>query len=529
VIFAKPLAVTSANCPLRLLILITSFALLCGCATPAAQTAPVATTAPEAAARCAGLGQQPPPNITIASASAVTDRADLPAFCAVRGTIAPSIGFEMRLPLQDWNGKLYQSGCGGFCGSVQPDKPGWSNTINGALQMGYAAITTDAGHTGGLGDASWAPGNPQALALFAHESIPLAHAAAAQLVTKFYGDDPQRSYFGGCSNGGRMGAMAAQRYPDLFDGIFAGGSVLNLSQNGGIFGSWVVQSNTRADGSLILTAGNFAAKLPMLEAAVLAQCDATDGLADDNISEPRACQPDLDSLPACSPGAPDTGQCFTETELAVLQRWYQGPRNTAGEQLYPGMPPGSERYWLVWFLDRPGQTAPGNSLGGDYARYMGFSEGAPQGYTAMDFDFDTDPPRLAANGELLDALDPDLTDFREGGGKLLMWHGWQDPLVLPDQSVGYYRQLEATMGGQQATQDFVRLFMIPGQGHCWEIPASQPDQFNPLAVLERWVEQGEAPEKLQLTTPAAAPASAAPPARSATLCPYPIAANSCSR
>ncbi|HET6565068.1 MAG TPA: tannase/feruloyl esterase family alpha/beta hydrolase [Xanthomonadales bacterium] len=488
------------------------------------------------AINCSALLGQQHENIRLDSAEVVSGRAGLPAFCAVRGTIEPTVGFEMRLPVEGWNGKLFQAGCGGYCGAVLPDKPGWSNTINGALQMGYAAITTDSGHQGGLGDASWALDNPKALELYAHSSIPLAHAAAVQLSAAYYGTEPQRSYFGGCSNGGRMGAIAAQRYPQLFNGIFAGGSVLNLSQNGGIFGSWVVQANSSPDGSRILTAENFAAKLPLLQAEVLAQCDSSDDRQDGNISQPRACEPDLPRLPACpnSAGGPDsptndTASCFTEAELGVLNRWYQGPQNTAGEQLYPGMPPGSERYWLVWFLDPPGQTAPGNALGGDYARYMGFPEGVPENYTALDFDFDHDPPRLAAQGELLNALDPDLDDFREAGGKLLMWHGWQDPLVLPDQSVAYYQQVETQAGGTAAAQDFVRLFMIPGQGHCWEMPAEQPDQFNPLFVLEQWAEQGKAPDTLLLTTPPAEAGSTARQGQSAVVCPYPIAANSCSR
>ncbi len=503
-------------------------AVLAGCAGQAVQYGPAAG---QVAANCTGFLTRPLEGIRVDSAEVVSGREDLPAFCAVRGTIAPTIGFEMRLPLDGWNGKLFQSGCGGYCGAVIPDKPGWSNTINGALQMGYAAITTDAGHTGGLGDASWALDNPEGVELYAHRSIPLTHDAAMQLAEALYGHDPELSYFGGCSNGGRMAAMAAQRYPDIFDGIFAGGSVLNLSQNGGIYGSWVVQSNTAEDGSRILTAENFAARLPVLEAAVLAQCDASDGREDGNITQPRECKPDLSQLPICTASnGSDPATCFTAAELGVLQRWYQGPRNSAGEQLYPGMPPGSERYWLVWFLDRAGRTAPGNALGGDYARYLGFPEGVPDGYTAMDFDFDRDPARLAANGEQLDALDPDLSAYRDRGGKLLMWHGWQDPLVLPDQSPGYYESVEAVMGGTEPTQEFMRLFMIPGQGHCWEIPASQPDQFNPLAVLERWVEQGEAPEQLLLSTPpAAASGGLAEPGETAVVCPYPIAANSCSR
>lgn len=139
---------------------------------------------------CEALVNQSFAEISIESATPVHDQQPLPDYCAVRGTIAPSIGFEMRLPLQDWNGKLFQAGCGGFCGAVIPDKPGWSNTINGALQKGYAAITTDAGHEGGLGDASWALNNPQAVTLYAHQSIPLTHAAAEQLVME--GSEPTR-------------------------------------------------------------------------------------------------------------------------------------------------------------------------------------------------------------------------------------------------------------------------------------------------------------------------------------------------
>lgn len=478
--------------------------------------------------RCVQLAQQPFAGIRIEATEMVMDRPDLPGFCAVRGTIEPTIGFEMRLPLEGWNGKLFQSGCGGYCGSVLADKPGWSNSINGALQKGYAAITTDAGHQGGMGDASWALNHPQVLAIYAHQSIPLADDAAQQLVKAFYGSEPKQNYFGGCSNGGRMAAMAAQRYPQRFDGIFAGGSVLNLSQNGGIYGSWVVQSNTAADGQRIITAENFAQKLPLLEAEVLAQCDGSDGEVDGRISQPRACVIDLERLPKCSGEAPpnaDHSACFSDAERDVLQAWYQGPPDVAGQPPYPGMPAGSERFWLVWFLDPPGQIAPGNALGGDFARYLGFAEGVPEGYTAMDFDFEKDPDRLAANGQLLNAMDPDLTAFRDAGGKLLMWHGWQDPLVLPDQSVAYYENVEATMGGQQAAQDFVRLFMIPGLGHCWELSSDQPEHFDPLAILEHWVEQGQAPDQLLLTKPVTSEDAE----QTAVVCPYPIDANSCSR
>jgi len=470
---------------------------------------------PDTNAQCAAFASREIDGVVINSSRPVTDREDLPGFCTIQGTIEPDIEFEARFPLTGWNGKYYQSGCGGYCGSVRPDKKGYSNTINKALQRGYAAITTDGGHTAGMGDASWAMNNPIAVEVYAHGAIPLTYQAGTRMVKAYYGQQAELEYFGGCSNGGRMAAMAAQRYPELFDGILGGGAVINLSQNGGIYGSWVVQSNTGPDGRRILNQANFAHKLPVLEQAVIGQCDASDGQIDGIISLPRNCLVDVAALPRCTEASGET--CFTEAERSVLQLWYQGPRDSAGIQLYPGMPAGSERYWRVWFLDTENRVAGGNALGGDYARFLGFEEGAPEDYTALDFDFDRDPVRLEAKGLLLNALDPDLAAFRDSGGKFLMWHGWQDPLVLPDQSVAYYESVLDEMTRPETVESFFRLFMIPGQGHCWEIPAGAPDRFDPIAVLENWVERGEAPA--QLNAYALDPESAAVPATA--ICPYP--------
>jgi len=469
----------------------------------------------DANSKCTAFATQAIDGLKISSAIPVTDREDLPGFCAIRGTIEPEIEFEARFPLSGWNGKYYQSGCGGYCGMVRPDKKGFSNTINKALQHGYAAITTDAGHTAGMGDASWASGNPLAVEIYAHKAIPLTYQAGTRMVEAYYRQKAQREYFGGCSNGGRMAAMAAQRYPELFDGILGGGAILNLSQNGGIFGSWVVQSNTEPDGHRILNHANFAHKLPVLEQAIIGQCDDSDGQIDGFISLPRNCIVDVAALPRCTESNPEG--CFTDAERSVLEKWYQGPRDSTGKQLFPGMPAGSERFWEFWFLDTESRIAPGNSLGGDYAMYLGFENGAPDGYTAMDFDFDRDPVRLEAKGRLLNALDPDLTAFRDAGGKYLMWHGWQDPLVLPDQSVAYYESVLNEMGGPGVVDSFFRLFMVPGKGHCWEIPARAPDRFDPIVVLENWVENGEAPDQLKVH--ALDPESAAVPA--AVICPFP--------
>jgi len=472
----------------------------------------------DVAGQCLAMSSADVPGTTISSTAIVTDREDLPGFCQIQGTIDPDITFEARFPLADWNGKYYQSGCGGYCGTVMPDKVGFSNTINEALRRGYAAITTDNGHKGGMGEAAWAKDNPVAVDVYAQRGIQLTHDAGTKLTEFFYEMAASREYFSGCSNGGRMAAIAAQRYPTLFDGILGGGGVLNLSYSGGVYGSWVVVSNTDDDGKRILTQRNFAEKLPALEQAVIEQCDATDGGEDGVIGLPRRCDVDVTSLPAC--GEETTSECFTDAEKSVLEKWYQGPRNSAGEQLFPGMPAGSERFWLVWFLDREDRIAGGNQLGGRYAKYLGFPEGTSDDYTALDFDFDVDPQRLAATGKLLNALDPDLREFRDAGGKYLMWHGWADPLVLPDQSLSYYESVAEHMGGIDEISSFYRLFMIPGQGHCWEIPADVPDRFDPITALDKWVETGKPPEKI--------PAHALNPESAivtdAVLCPHPATA-----
>lgn len=317
---------------------------------------PRQTTDRDSFAQCSALATRAPDGVLVQSSGTVTDRADLPGYCAINGTIDPDIEFEARFPLVGWNGKYYQSGCGGYCGRVLPDKKGYSNTINPALALGYATITTNNGHDAGNGDASWARGNPQAVTVYAHSGIPLTYQAGLQMVETFYGQPSKRQYFGGCSNGGRMAAMAAQRYPELFDGILGGGAVINLSQNGGIYGSWVVQVNTGPDGQRILNRANFAHKLPALEQAVVEQCDSSDGRTDGFITLPRKCVVDVAALPSCS--GTDSDHCFTESERGVLEKWYRGPHNSEGQQLYPGMPAGSERYWLLWFLDGDSRIAP---------------------------------------------------------------------------------------------------------------------------------------------------------------------------
>ena len=430
-----------------------------------------------------------PSNISITKNVVIQNRIGLPDFCQITGLIEPSINFEARFPVSDWNGNYFQAGCGGFCGLVLPERETHSNSINHALRKGYAAITTDSGHSGDhIGDARWALNNPLAEQVYARDILPITRAAGHELIKLIYGKDPDFSYFSGCSNGGRLGAKAAQEYPNLFDGIIAGCPVLNLSMNGGVFGAWILQANSDKNGNIILDK-SFKSKIPILEANAINQCDSLDGNVDGIIQLPNECKIDLSLIPECM--IANDSDCLTSDEKIVVQKFYQGPKNSNGLQLFGGMPPGSERYWDYWYLGTNLLRKPGILLADGYLKYLGMAQDQLN-YSALNFNFDKDLEKLIPQGLLFNAVNPDLKSFQEAGGKILMWHGSADPLVLPNQSITYYEALKARMGLSNL-QKFYRLYMVPGMGHCWEIPSVLPDQMDLLRVLSLWVEEGIQP------------------------------------
>ena len=454
-----------------------------------------------------------PSNISITKNVVIQNRIGLPDFCQITGLIEPSINFEARFPVSDWNGNYFQAGCGGFCGLVLPERETHSNSINHALRKGYAAITTDSGHSGDhIGDARWALNNPLAEQVYAGDILPITRAAGHELIKLIYGKDPDFSYFSGCSNGGRLGAKAAQEYPNLFDGIIAGCPVLNLSMNGGVFGAWILQANSDKNGNIILDK-SFKSKIPILEANAINQCDSLDGKVDGIIQLPNECKIDLSLIPECM--ITNDSDCLTSDEKMVVQKFYQGPTNSNGLQLFGGMPPGSERYWDYWYLGSNSLRKPGILLADGYLQYLGMAQD-PLNYSALNFNFDKDLEKLVPQGLLFNAINPDLKSFQEAGGKILMWHGSADPLVLPNQSITYYEALKARMGLSNL-QKFYRLYMVPGMGHCWEIPSALPDQMDLLKVLSLWVEEGIQPNIIPIKQNSSSDVMA----KEGTLKPYP--------
>ncbi len=447
---------------------------------------------------CQGLRNLTLDAAYVTAADVVTAEKDIPTYCRVRATALPSISIEVRLPLAGWNGKYYQTGCGGFCGILgRADKrKGFINAMWPGLKKGYATATSDSGHHGlSIIDASWADHNPTAEHDWGWRSIDETHRVAHALIVAFYNAAPEQNYFQGCSTGGRMANMAALKYPDKFSGIISGAPALDYTGLVALKFAWITQANTDADGNAILKPG----KETLIGDEVMCQCDAVDGKEDGLIADPRACTIDLSTL-QCATKADDQ-TCLSAAELEVIAKWRQGPRNAAGEQLYPGgIPEGSEPFWWLWLtgkLDGSGKLVP--LFAQNFGAYMAFADDPGSSYSPLEFNFETDPARLSTMAEVYNSDGVDLAAFRDAGGKMIVWHGWADAIVTPYKTLDWYEKLAANLGGAEKVGDFVRLFMIPGMDHCGLLPGVDDlNQFSidPLGALEAWGETGKEPDTI---------------------------------
>ena len=451
--------------------------------------------AAQAVDACEGLEEVVLDGGHVTSARVIAASEALPAYCEVRATALPAISIEVRLPMEGWNGKLYQAGCGGFCGILgRADRSGgFVNAMGPGLARGYATATSDSGHHGlSVLDAGWAHNNPHAERDWGWRSIGETNRVAKVMIQAFYGQENGNAYFQGCSTGGRMANRAALTYPDMFQGIISGAPALDYTGLVATNFAWIAKANTDKDGQPILKPG----KDTLIGDEVMRQCDEADGKKDGLIDDPRACNVDLSGL-TC--GASENNECLTQEEQRVIVRWRQGPVNAKGESLFPGaIPEGSEPFWWLWLTGKPeggGKLVP--AFGTDFVRYMAFPEDPGPTYSLTDFDFDEDPPRLATMAGVYNADDPDLSAFREAGGRMIVWHGWADAIVPPYKTVEWHEQVVEKAGGEDAAAEFVRLFMIPGMDHCGILPGPggiDQSKLDPLTALENWVEGGTPPE-----------------------------------
>ncbi len=465
---------------------------------------PLALTAVQAQARlaCQDLTKaRLNNNAVVTAAEEIAANNASPARCKITGTIDRTIGFEVNLPAP-WNNKLLVVGIGGNAGTITDTSIGWKRN--------YATATTDTGHKGNSGDTSWALNNPKGEADFAYRAFHLTTVTAKEIIRQFYGAPPRQAYFTGCSGGGRQAMIAAQRYPADFDGIIVGAPAYNLTGFHFAF-IWNGQAMFPDPNNLTMPVVN-AAKLKLLEASVLAKCDAVDGLQDGLLDDPRKCNfaPTKD-LPKCKAGE-DNAACFTPPQIAALQKIYGGAKNSKG-QLYPGFHPGVESGWNIWL----GEGVPTIKLLGPNLSYA-FGEGFLRywiydnpNYQLHQFDFEQDLAATNAAAKLVNATNANLKAFQQRGGKLIFYHGWADNAFPAAATIQYYEQLQRTMGGRQKVESFARLFLVPGMLHCSGGPGCHQADY--LAALEAWVEQGKAPEQII--------GKGSNPIRTRPLCAYP--------
>ncbi len=419
----------------------------------------------------------------------------LPEFCRVAVTLTPSsdsdIKIEVWMPASGWNGRFEGIGNGGWGGMLSVQQ------LAVALGRGNAVTTSDTGHTGP--DGSFAFNHPEKLTDFAYRAVHDMTVQAKALVQAFYGKAPAESYWNGCSTGGRQGLKEAQRYPTDYDGIIAGDPtndmVHMLTQH-----IWIAQATLKNPASYIPKD-----KFAVIHQAVLDACDALDGIKDGVIDDPRRCSFDPKTI-QCH--GDDEASCLTAAQVDAVRKIYSPAKNPrTGAEIFPGLEPGSELGWTGLASGPKPMSIPD-----DYFRFIVFKDPAWD-FKTLDFDKDIAKAEALDHGDM-NATDPDLKTFVARGGKLLMYHGWSDPLVAPRNTVNYYEQVAQKLGGSDKAVDSVRLFMGPGMAHC--AGGDGPSNFDPLNVIEAWVEQHKAPDQIIATHLANGAVD-----RTRPLCPYP--------
>jgi feruloyl esterase len=420
----------------------------------------------------------------ITSAKPIEDGKPGP-YCEVLGYVEPQVKFEVRLPLTNWTQRYLQTGCGGTCGTLRvqvEDQEGCLPAMNGEL----ALASTDMGHSGGMANSAFG-NDPQQRIDFAYRGVHVTALAAKALIGRFYDQPPKFSYFAGCSDGGREALMEVQRFPGDFDGVTAGAAAMNFTTQNTFYHGWNVVVNTGPDGKPILTAD----KLPVLHNVVLEQCDALDGLKDGLIGDPLACHPNLSSVTCVA--TQDTASCLTPEQAKVALEIYKGAHDAKGHKFVLSGPlPGSELNWAGVYVPAPGNDRTMSRMVATATlKYLVFKKNPPDSYTLSDFKFTTASFAEATQlHRLYDATDPDLTAFASRGGKLILWHGLADPHIAPLNTIAYYTAMEKIMGSQKV-ENFARLYLFPGGGHC--AGGDGPFDFPLLRTIMDWVERGAAP------------------------------------
>lgn len=429
-------------------------------------------------------------DVKIDSAKLVPAASNLPEHCDVRGVIWPEAKFAVKLPT-NWNNRFEMVGGGGWAGTIS------LAAMDTAVRAGYATTSTDTGHDAqkepGASFAYPGPNNPWAARKVVDHGYLAVHETALlakKIILAYYGSAPRYSYWVGCSTGGRQGLMEAQRYPEDFDGYVVGAPVLFLS---GLQMKAVWNYLAVGTGPGKITKE----KLPALADAVYGKCDALDGLKDGLIENPLKCNFDPETDLKRCPGSSDNSDCFTPAQIEGLKKVYEGPRDSHGRQLFPGMPPGGEALAAGPRGGEPqsgwARLAQSFEIADSFFKYMAFDPAPGPNWDFHTFNFDVDPQRMSEVSLRIDATIPDLTAVKMRGGKIVHYHGWADPGVSAKMSVDYYEAAMKAMG-EKETMDFYRFFPVPGMFHCGGGPGCGNVDWLTAAV--NWVEKGIAPSML---------------------------------
>jgi feruloyl esterase len=465
-----------------------------------------APAAAHAETACADLVKTALPHAEITSAKADTVAGK--DVCRIAVTSRPTKDSDIRLEVlipvgSAWNGKFVQVGNGGFAGAIP------KSSFNGPVKAGYAVAGTDDGHQDAVGtSASWALGHPERLVDFGYRALKETTDISKALIAAQKGSPATRSYFYGCSDGGREALMEAQRYPNDFDGIVAGAPANYMSE---LFGLSAMQQQTLAKPGGYL--GD--AQRQLLQKASLAECGG-----DSFIRDPAACHFDPGKL-ACKAGqAPklaEEGGCLTAPQVASARAIYNGRVDAKGKVVFPGYSPGAEALngsWNAW-ITGPTQDlnpkAAGHQFSSNAFKYFGFQD---PNFDFLKMDMGAQYNQAHAKmAPLIDSPDPNLAAFRKHGGKLIQYHGWNDPAIPPRSSIRYYEDVRKTMGD---TGGFYQMYLVPGMLHCGG--GVGPASVDWLSMLDGWVNDKKAPGEVTATAgPGQAPGG--PPSQ--VLCPYP--------
>ena len=405
-------------------------------------------------------------------------------FCRVLGRISKEINFELMLP-QESNGRFLMSGGGGFVGSIQ-------NSYREKVNDGFATAGTDAGHTGGL-DAKWAYNNMERQLNFGRLAIHRTAVVSKAIMLNYYCAAPSKSYFAGCSRGGGQAMMEAQYYPDDFDGIVVGAPAFAWPAIAakGIEHSQYNYPNPK-DMKPVITNDN----LKLLQNEVLKQCDQLDGSVDKIIDDPRKCKFDFSKLPVCTDGKA-SASCLTKEQLAAIKSIYS-PLVVEGKEIYPGFPFGAESErgsWDLWITGTspfmPGAASLHYMFSTNIFKYLVFND---PNWDYSKYDFKNFSAQTSYASSYLDATSTNYTEFKKRNGKIIFYHGWNDPALSAYATIEHY---EGILKADKDAQSYARLFLLPGMLHCEGGPGC--DKVDWIALIVDWVEKQKAPDKVVAT------------------------------